>query len=433
MILTVGACVNPNQDNARAAAAVWFGHDNQENEISRVPGEDQSKQAGEIYAMIMAVRKTPPFAPLKIFTSKKIAESLSDKLQTWEQRGWLEVANKRLLQTLVADLRARGAPTKLSWAGNGTISYELAKKARTFAMDNQTVPPLPQENLKYNLSGAQISKLTQSLAYKTLRSKAPYAPRMKSVRHLDMTRYQVEEATGVLPTDATIWKSLRCPDLTRKVQEFLWKTMHNAHRCGDWWRNIANYEFRADCPNCKTEESIEHILCECDIPGQNQIWSLVNNALTNKLGAAPKITFGVILGCALINIKTGKKKKRIVPGTSRLFRILVSESAHLIWKLRCERVMDRGDDPSNWHSREEIRRRWAKAIDSRLALDQTLTDKVFGAKAIPKEFVLKTWSGALKNEHSLPEEWVNYKGGLVGIRTPELRPDRNRSYQGGVT
>ncbi|KAI0726612.1 hypothetical protein BC629DRAFT_1486236 [Irpex lacteus] len=151
--------------------------------------------------------------------------------------------------------------------------------------------------------------------------------------------------------------------------------MHNAHRCGDWWRNIANYEFRADCPNCKTEESIEHILCECDIPGQNQIWSLRSHT-----------------------------------GTSRLFRILVSESAHLIWKLRCERVMDRGDDPSNWHSREEIKRRWAKAIDSRLALDQTLTDKVFGA-----------------------EEWVNYKGGLVGIRTPELRPNRNRPYQGGVT
>lgn len=95
--------------------------------------------------------------------------------------------------------------------------------------------------------------------------------------------------------------------------------------------------------------------------------------------------------------------------------------------------MEKGDDPTNWHSKEEIEGRWAKAINSRLALDQALTNKVFGNKAIPRDLVLRTWSEALNNEHRLPEDWVNYKGCLVGIRTPELRPERNRPYIGGVT
>ncbi|KAJ6630752.1 hypothetical protein B0H10DRAFT_2336653 [Mycena sp. CBHHK59/15] len=66
---------------------------------------------------------------------------------------------------------------------------------------------------------------------------------------------------------------------------------------------------------------------------------------------------GEIMACEAINKKD--------TGTTRLFRILVSESAHLIWRLRNERVIQEKDAASD----REIRNRWLKAINNRITLD----------------------------------------------------------------
>ena len=50
-------------------------------------------------------------------------------------------------------------------------------------------------------------------------------------------------------------------------------------------------------------------------------------------------------------------------GTDQLWRILISESAHLIWVLRCEHVINEA-----LHSAEEIMSRWFKAIHLRLSV-----------------------------------------------------------------
>ncbi len=43
-------------------------------------------------------------------------------------------------------------------------------------------------------------------------------------------------------------------------------------------------------------------------------------------------------------------------------------------------------------------------INSRLEQDRILTSKKrYEKSALPEELVLKTWSGTLQNEHSLPE------------------------------
>ncbi|KAG2079380.1 hypothetical protein BD769DRAFT_1380581, partial [Suillus cothurnatus] len=51
-------------------------------------------------------------------------------------------------------------------------------------------------------------------------------------------------------------------------------------------------------------------------------------------------------------------------GTSRLLRILISESAYLIWTIRCKRVIH-----ESTHNEDSVRRRWRNAIDRRLQLD----------------------------------------------------------------
>ena len=101
-----------------------------------------------------------------------------------------------------------------------------------------------------------------------------------------------------------------------------------------------------------------------------------------------------------------------------MYRILMTESAHLIWKIRCERIIERSNK-EQWHSVQEIMNRWQCAINKRLTLDQAMTNKKYETRAISIQTVLHTWSGTLKDELSLPDNWINYSGVLVGIRPTE--------------
>ncbi|KAJ6586233.1 hypothetical protein B0H10DRAFT_1961825 [Mycena sp. CBHHK59/15] len=82
-------------------------------------------------------------------------------------------------------------------------------------------------------------------------------------------------------------------------------------------------------------------------------------------------------------------------GTTCLFRIIVSESAHLIWKLRNERVIQE----KNPASKQEIQNKWCKAINNRLAIDCMLTNEAKHGKV-------------LKDEDTLPAEWRQKTGVL---------------------
>ncbi|KAJ6594763.1 hypothetical protein B0H19DRAFT_919145 [Mycena capillaripes] len=99
-------------------------------------------------------------------------------------------------------------------------------------------------------------------------------------------------------------------------------------------------------------------------------------------------------------------------GTTHLYRILMSESAHLIWRLRCERVIREQDFASN----REIHNRWLKSINNRLGMDCALINGAkWGKKVIKKLLVLVTWSKTLKNEDNLPKDWTWETEVLVGI------------------
>jgi hypothetical protein len=93
----------------------------------------------------------------------------------------------------------------------------------------------------------------------------------------------------------------------------------------------------------------------------------------------------------------------------------VSESAFLIWKLRCTRIIELGENEVLWPSKQEIHNWWIHAISRHLALDQAMTNTRYGKKALNKFLVLHTWSGVLKDEASLPEDWIRQPGVLVGI------------------
>ncbi|KAG1876108.1 hypothetical protein C8R48DRAFT_811459 [Suillus tomentosus] len=62
-------------------------------------------------------------------------------------------------------------------------------------------------------------------------------------------------------------------------------------------------------------------------------------------------------------------------GASRLLRILISESAHLIWVLRCDTTINGTN-----HTERAIKNRWMSKINQRLQLDRMIGRKLIRTK-----------------------------------------------------
>ncbi|KAF9028758.1 hypothetical protein BDZ89DRAFT_1252330 [Hymenopellis radicata] len=238
-----------------------------------------------------------------------------------------------------------------------------------------------------------LSKMTQSKAYKAIREIKMSTEKYKEALERTNTARNLSNAIACgaeeeddEPTEDVIWKSLRIKDFSRSARYFLWMTMHEGYKVGKYWLMTQNNQDRAICTRCGVTESMEHILFECEFPGQKEIWEIASEVWKNKTGEELNVTFGTVV--------EGVTKR----GRSRLRRILISELAHLIWKIRNARVCD-GGNPATIPE-----------------LDIMMSDKrKYGSKAINKALVLSTWSGTLKDEGRLPEDWIREKGVLVGV------------------
>ncbi|KAG1774668.1 hypothetical protein EV702DRAFT_1121860, partial [Suillus placidus] len=119
-----------------------------------------------------------------------------------------------------------------------------------------------------------------------------------TTNNLDVTRFAIQEITGHLETDATIWSNSRNKDISKKTKQFIFKALHGAHKIGEFWTNILTYtlltyEHRARCAHCNEDvESMEHILIDCPNNASSLIWSLAKNTWPLKFGAWPRINLG---------------------------------------------------------------------------------------------------------------------------------------------
>ncbi|KAJ7195333.1 hypothetical protein GGX14DRAFT_311570, partial [Mycena pura] len=184
---------------------------------------------------------------------------------------------------------------------------------------------------------------------------------------------------------------------------FLWKGVHNALKIGSFWTHIPECEDRAVCADCGVLEDLDHILIRCESPGRALIWRAAETLWKERETEWPEVSLGTVLGCGLAEFRDGQGK--INQGARRLYRILISESAYLIWRLRNERVIDRAGEPA---SEEEIERKFKFVINQRLQMDKVLANRPRKGKrpALPAKLALATWSGILDDAHSLPADWL---------------------------
>ncbi|KAF8067092.1 hypothetical protein FPV67DRAFT_1769565, partial [Lyophyllum atratum] len=124
----------------------------------------------------------------------------------------------------------------------------------------------------------------------------------------------------------------------------------------------------------------------------------------------PAPSLGSVLGAPLADF--GDEGDVKLTGDSRLYRILMVDSAYLIWKIRCARVCEFENVP---FSSIEVRNRWRKAMNDRLTLERLMTDRKFDHKALSKDVVLDTWKEVLHDKENLPEDWTGVAVVLVGM------------------
>ena len=173
--------------------------------------------------------------------------------------------------------------------------------------------PIADIDPRFNLTGVQLSKMTQTLAYQGICETKKLRYRQGMTCMLDITRYAAEDAFGSLPSDEVIWKSIQDKDISRSCRTFLWKALCNAHKVGSYWERKMNHEHRSLCHNCKETDDLEHIMLTCHHSGQKTIWELAKELWKMKTnGKIPWPTIkniGSITSCALANLSEKKTQR----------------------------------------------------------------------------------------------------------------------------
>jgi hypothetical protein len=164
---------------------------------------------------------------------------------------------------------------------------------------------------------------------------------------------------------------------------------------------------------------MEHILTECNAPGREKIWRLVAQHWPHESTPLPEISFGIVLGCGSltppetqtgINREVASQQRKTNHGVIRLLQILISESAHLIWVLQCERVIQ-----PRTHSESEIEARWLRVLNKRLTDDKITATRIKRDRAHIK-ITNDTWETILSKEGDLPDKWMSNREVLAGRR-----------------
>ncbi|KIY47302.1 hypothetical protein FISHEDRAFT_45603 [Fistulina hepatica ATCC 64428] len=355
-----------------------------------------------------------------------VIQVLTVDLEKWEDQGWLDVRNGDLFSATAGNMRERRAPTWFQYLNASDIAMI---EAHTLAKEGAVKPIADQLIIlgthPFAPPGAKLQQLTLKRVYRELSKKRKVIDRPKTNTHLQLCRDALDRNHGQSPSNEAIWKALSDKDFTNKQSIFLWKSIHDAYKTGNYWDHIPNFEGRGLCPKCSVAEGLEHILLKCEIPGQSLIWSLAKALLELKNIRWPELSLGLIMSIGLVEVRGGLNKAKI--GDQRLLKIVIAESLYLIWTIRCERRIEFLDDEAKWKSNNHIRNMWIHAINTCLSIDRMMTNRYkFGKLALKKELVLQTWSGVLLNEDSLPDDWISEPRVLVG-RAERRRPrGRNR-------
>ncbi|KAI9070087.1 RnaseH-domain-containing protein [Trametes sanguinea] len=372
-----------------------------------------------MYAIAVAHRAVPPFDALHVVSdSKYVVDGLTVHAPKWEQRGWVGVKNSAVIRDVLALLRSRSAPVTFRWVKghSGVVGNEGADvlAGAGAALDPPHLPMFLPAPRRYLSSGMALRYATQSLLYRGIREHSLLDDRRATVTNLMMATAALTSFNGRAPLPEILWGALRRDPVDRKVRDYLWKALHSAHRVGKFWTHISGFESRALCGICGSTESMEHILQDCAALETSRVWKLAKVFLAQRNVVIPPLpSFGLYLGAAAA-VHEGRDGT-VVPGATRLLRLVLTEAAYLVWRLRCTRVIEWSEEPGRSHAVSAVDNMWYARLNQRLRTDQLAALAPYSKSTrVTEHLVLQTWGGTIHGERDLGEHWVERPGVLVG-------------------
>jgi ribonuclease HI len=397
-VYTDGSCLNNGKANARAGAGIWYGPADPRNRSVRVPGQKQSNQIGELAAVVCTLQDVPPFTPLLIVTdSEYVKKGLTQWLQKWEDKGFVGVQNKEWFQAAAFLLRHRSAKTLFRWVKghNEDVGNQGADLLAGAGANKEEVDEIDLSiPSAFDIQGAKLEELTQKIAYAGIRERKPKTERRRTRARMTTTTESMDTDDIQEVTVPDIWRGMKAGTIRPNVREFLYKVAHDTQLLGDRWADSSTPE-RASCTACGDgNESMEHILFECDNTTRRTLWHLAKETWVDSHHTWPNIELGKLIACGTLRFKVEpgaatkkeqRKRDRIATGASHRLQILLSETAHLIWAIRCERVIQ-----GRVHTKRSVEGRWWSQINARLRTDRIVALKI---KKKPKDLLrmASTW------------------------------------------
>lgn len=202
----------------------------------------------------------------------------------------------------------------------------------------------------FDLQGAKLSAITQAIAYQGIIERLLPQQYATIAENLQTTREAIHAYNGLLEIDETIWINMQQRTLRTHIKQSLYKAIYSTQKLGQYWQHIPNHKDCELCTTCNVTESMEHILIHCYATLRTMIWRMARELWPHTPNLWPEISIGLILGCRSITlppnvrqdhddreeIRTQRGREK---GARHLLQILLSEAAHLIWVLRCERSL----------------------------------------------------------------------------------------------
>ncbi|KIO25929.1 hypothetical protein M407DRAFT_236299 [Tulasnella calospora MUT 4182] len=316
-----------------------------------------------------------------------------------EDEGWLGTQNADLIRAALFLIRTRTAETYIQKvkAHSGIRGNEeadtMAKEGLEKEIDTSVMIVIPPN---WDYSGARLQSLTFNQMYRWISHLNQEGKDTAAQMIVPDILSEIYDQTGIPYTEQVLWASIRTPPIRREVQDFLWQAIHGRTVCGAFFSKWGEEWIDRQYCECGNLESLQHILTGCeDRPWVEEIWNasigLINQARCMKGSTLSPPTYNQILAVGLLN--TANK-----PAT-RLSKIIISETAYLIWKLRNAWVI-RKETMSSERAigalKETILKRAKVDLDSTRLPENRLDRK----KRESKGLVTATWEVLLGNGSS---------------------------------
>ncbi|KAJ3008140.1 hypothetical protein NUW54_g3267 [Trametes sanguinea] len=421
-VATDGSCLNNGERHARAGAGVYYGPGHPANLSVRLPIElEQSNQTGEGVASLMAAKAADPARHLvQITDSKTVLESVTRYRQRNEDEGFIRQSNGALTQSLISALLARKAHTAFQWV-KGHAGHPGNEAADALAGTGARKPDPDEVDMSIDrtlhITGAKLSTMTQELAYRAIRERKARKvdARTSTQERIQQILTDLEDDFDIRLSERNLWKSLKKDTVSREARQWIWTSIHDGFMIGQRWLrpNMSDeMKARATCRICGQTESMQHILFTCEAVGRQTIWGLLQSTWTSTGRTPYDPNWGNICGAACAAIRPNGKDR--CAAAESLWAILAIESAHLIWKLRCERVIAKNGAE---FTEREVTNRWYSTLNKRLAIDRRVVSLLSGKRKLLKATKLDAaWRPILEGLEDPSADWVADSGVLVGMK-----------------